>query len=490
MTTTARLPNGRRAHERPAKHRVTARFTRLIRQVISDDPFVLIIPTTALVLGILWAALVPLWQIPDEPSHYAYVQSIAEGKSLFPERPYARELVVAYDLSGLDRLPFNSAVRQEFSPGSMWGPSEYEVMSIPQRLRRDVQEGSYNAAIDYPPGYYLLASLVYRALGSRDLLAIMFGLRILSAVITSVTVLFAYLTLRMFFEERGLSRAAAFLIVLSPMYIYMGMAVNVDVLLWMLFGLYIYLLTMALERGVSYRLSIVLALVVGIGLWVKQTFLIGVVFYLLLLVFERFIRSTAWTKLVRLTTLFLGTIFLIAGWLYFGGSIATSPYGKPFASFNLFGFVDHLIDNWRTYRWAVHDAFWGFFGWFDAPLSPALYRIIGFLSVIGLLSFLYYLKTLRKQSHTVAIFFLLLIIVFAGAMSFLNYSVVTTGEGWLLQGRYFFPLMAPIFAVLLTGLTWFMRGRLKVALVLAATGAMVVFHALALFNHVIPRYYL
>lgn len=489
MTSTARLPNGRRTRT-IGEVSVIGRVTRLIRKVISDDPFLLIIPTTALVLGVLWAGLVPLWQIPDEPSHYAYVQSIAEGKSLFPERPYARELVVAHDLSGLDRLPFNSAARQEFSLGSMWGPSEYEVMSIPKRLRRDVEEGSYNPAIDYPPGYYMLASFVYRALGSHDLLTIMFGLRILSAVITSVTVLFSYLTLRMFFEERGLSRAATFLIVLSPMYIYMGMAVNVDVLLWMLFGLYIYLLTLALERGVSYWLSTTLALVVGIGLWVKQTFLIGIVFYLFLLVFEHFMRSTAWTKLVRLTILFLGTIFLIAGWLYFGGSIATTPYRKPFASFNLSDFVGHLIDNWRTYRWAVHDAFWGFFGWFDAPLSPALYRTIGFFSFIGFLSFLYYLKNLRKHSHIVAIFFLVLIIVFVGAMSFLNYSVVSSGEGWLLQGRYFFPLMAPIFAILLTGLTWFMRGGLKVALVLAAIGAMVVFHALALFNHVIPRYYL
>lgn len=474
------------AHSHPITRIVTA-----VLKAVSTDSFLVVLPATALVLGVLWAGMIPLWQIPDEHAHFGYVQSLGEGRTFVPERYLSREISLTYELSRLNSVAFDNTATQPFVPGSAWGPAERQILSLPASLRDEIHPDWYNRATSYPPGYYFLASLVYRALGSQDILTIMFGLRIFSAILTSITVLFNYLTLRLFFDRRALARAAGFLIALSPMYIFMGMAVNVDVLVSLLFSIYIYLLTRALQRGLSQSMNIALASTVGVGLWVKQTFLIAAVFYFVLLIFERLRRSIVWPMLLRFALVFSGVVFLMVGWVYLSGLITTSPTA-PSRGFNLAGFLGHFFENWRHYRWALQETFWGSFGWLDTPLSHTMYAVVGFVSLGAIAGFLTYLASGRgrRQPRAEAIFFLLLIVIFGGAMSFLNYREIASGRGWFLQGRYFFPIMAPIFAVLVTGLTWFASSRWQQAILFGAVGGIVVFHTVAVFNYVLPRYYL
>lgn len=479
------------ARERPGRLSPPSSRVRVTtEETARHDIFLILLPAVALALGVLWAAIIPMWQIPDEPAHYAYIQSLGENSAWIPDQGLSRELSIANWLSGLDQLPFDSKARQPFARGSTWGPAESGVVSIPASFRTEIQINSYNPATSYPPGYYLVASLLYRALASEDILTIMFGLRIFSAVITSITVLICYLTLRLFFEERAMARAATFMVALSPMYIFMGMAVNVDVLVWLLFSIFLFLTTKALQEGLSWQMNLGLASVVGVGLWVKQTFLIGVFFYVLLLLFLRLRRSIEWTAILRLMLAFFGVILLLDGWLYFSGLILTSP-GTPLHSLSVGGYVSHLLDSWRIYEWGLHKTFWGAFGWLDTPLSSTLYLILGFASIAGLVGYLTYLVVgaRRGQPRGVATYFLMLVVFLAVALSIVNYSVITTGADWFLQGRYLFPLMAPFLAVVVTGLTWFLRQQLQQVIVIALIGAMVVFHVHVVFNYVVPRFY-
>jgi hypothetical protein len=192
-----------------------------------------------------------------------------------------------------------------------------------------------------------------------------------------------------------------------------------------------------------------------------------------------------------LVLVFLGVVIIIDGWLYLGDFIATSP-GARARSLSSGGFLAHFVERWPYYRWALQETFWGSFGWLDTPLSHTLYAMVGLVSLGALLGFLCYLvvATLRREPRAVAVFFVLLIAILGGALSVVNYSVIAGGQGWFFQGRYLFPVMAPIMAVLVTGLTWFAPRRLKQVILVGAMSALVLFHTAVLFNHVLPRYYL
>lgn len=460
-------------------------------QEVARDPFLVLLPVTVFVVGLLWVAVIPLWQTPDEPAHFSYVQSLGERTSLFPQRFLSRELVATNELSGMEGVPGDASVTQPFVPDSDSGPAESKIASLPRELREKVDPSFGNSAAAYPPGYYLLASLVYRLLSSGDIFSIMFGLRVFSALLTSITLLFHYLTLRLYFADRTTARVTAFLIALSPMYVFMGMAVNVEVLLWLLFSIYLYLLARALREGLSAKMNLVLAVVVALGLWVKQTFMVGILFYLLLLGFLRLRRSIEWSQLIRAALMFSGVVALMAGWLYVSGTATTSPEVPP-GEPSLAGFLAHFVRLWRSYRWALQETFWGSFGWLDTPLSQTLYAVLGFVSVSALAGFLWYIVSTkrRKELPDEAVFFSLVVVLFAGAFVVLNYLVLASGAGWFLQGRYLFPIMAPIMAILVTGLTWKAPERSKTFLLMGMMGAMVFFHTITLFDYVIPRYYL
>lgn len=480
-------PIGTSRIRRPARDRPWMAFARRLRR----DGFFVLLPATAFVLGILWAMVTPLWQTPDELAHFGYVQSLGERAALFPQPNLSRELATVYELSGMERVVGDAGVTQPFVPGSLRGSSEDEIISLPRGLRDVVDPTLDNPAAAYPPGYYLLASLVYRMLNEQDTITITFGLRIFSALLTAITVLFNYLTLRLFFKDPGTARTTAFLIALSPMYIFMGMAVNVEVLVWLFFSVYLYLMMRVLRDGLSIWMNVALGLVVGLGLLVKQTFLVGIVFYVILVGFLRLRRSMVWGQLIRAVLVFSGVVVFTAGWVYASGFAATSPR-VPTRDVSLGGFFLHFVDGWRSYRWVLQETFWGSFGWLDTPLSQGLYAVVGMVSVVALLGFLWFLVrgTFRKDLPPSVVFFFLTTLVFAGALAVVNYVVIASGSGWFFQGRYLFPMMAPIMALLITGLTWKASPRLKKLILLGLVGAMVLFHTVALFNHVIPRYYL
>src|SRR3972149_2685669 len=295
--------------------------------LLTRDTFLILLLAVTFVSGVFWAAVIPIWQIPDEPAHHGYIQALGEDFSLLPpqELRLSREIRVVDDLSGLGAVPFHNDVTQPFTAGSRQGPQEEEVRELPRSLRVQDIVSSSNPAASYPSGYYFPASLIYRLLGSQDVLTIMFGLRIFSAFLTTVTMLFSYLTLKRFFPDESAAKATALVIALSPMYIYMGMAVNVDVLVWLFFSIYLYLLTRAFTDGLSMRLTLLLALTAALGLWVRQPFLLAVPFYLILVVFLNFRRTLTPSHSLVSLLVFFATIAALDGWLYLGGFIVTSP---------------------------------------------------------------------------------------------------------------------------------------------------------------------
>ena len=464
---------------------------------LTRDTFLILLLAVTFVSGVFWAAVIPIWQIPDEPAHYGYIQALGEDFSLLPpqELRLSREIGVVDDLTGLGAVPFHNDVTQPFTGRSRQGPQEEEVRELPRSLRVQDIVSSSNPAASYPSGYYFPASLIYRLLGSQDVLTIMFGLRIFSAFLTTVTMLFSYLTLKRFFRDEATARATALIIAFSPMYIYMGMAVNVDVLVWLFFSIYLYLLTRAFTDGLSMRLNLLLALTVALGLWVKQTFLLAIPFYLILLAFLNLRGMLTPGRAVVPVLVFFATIAALDGWLYLGDFIRTSATyggGGETKERSVLGFIQHFRDSWPRYRWTF-DTFWGNFGWLDTPLSQRSYDFLRWGSAVAAAGLVLYFitSTIRRKLDALPLFYLALSVTFIASLTLVNYINITKGGDWLLQGRYFFPIIVPIIALQVRGLTsWVSVRPLRDFVLLGLVIGIVLFQVDVLFRYVLPRYYL
>jgi hypothetical protein len=128
--------------------------------------------------AVCWSLITPPFQLPDEPSHYAYVQQLAETRTLptSSAQQYSEEEEVALiDLHWL-------AVR--------WHPENHPVASQAQQrtLEHDlarplgrVGTGGAGVAVSQPPLYYALQTIPYAIGSSGSLLDRLALMRLLSA---------------------------------------------------------------------------------------------------------------------------------------------------------------------------------------------------------------------------------------------------------------------------------------------------------------------
>ena len=65
------------------------------------NKWILILLAAILVKGIVWILLTPVFQIPDEPSHFSYVQFLAENKRAPLPR---REVVTSRELFQISEI--------------------------------------------------------------------------------------------------------------------------------------------------------------------------------------------------------------------------------------------------------------------------------------------------------------------------------------------------------------------------------------------------
>jgi hypothetical protein len=217
-----------------------------------------------------WSLVTPPFQVTDEPSHFAYVQQLAETGRLpkpieFPFSP-AEEAVVR-------DLRFFSL---------RWYPERHAISAPAQRrrLRLDLGRplgrrgsGSAGVASTQPPLYYALETIPYGLGSGGTLLDQLELMRLLSALLASLTALFTYMfvrealpRLRWAWAVGGLSAA------LAPLLGLMSGAVNPDAMLCAVSAALFYLLALGFRRGLTRRLAIAIGAVTAIGVLTKLNF--------------------------------------------------------------------------------------------------------------------------------------------------------------------------------------------------------------------------
>ena len=223
-----------------------------------------------------WALITPVFQGPDEVDHFAYAQSLVErgeGPSQDPASPLQRwsgaEGTALRDTAfltdhqvGDTRLPWEASAQRDY---------RRDVTNL--KPRRD-DGGGYTTSAAHGPLYYLALSPAYLLTRGGSVFSQLTLMRIFSALIGALVVMFTYLLVRELAPRRPwLGVLAALLVAYEPMYGFISGIVNNDVGVNAAAAALEFLLIRMLRRGITIpwgfltgALLIALPIVKGTGL--------------------------------------------------------------------------------------------------------------------------------------------------------------------------------------------------------------------------------
>ena len=235
------------------------------------------VPRAALACGAVaclsaasWSIVTPPFQVPDEPSHFAYAQQLAETGVLptSSAADFSPEEIAA--LGGLEQ----AAVHENPAYGTISsGPQQ-------QRLERDLalplaQRGGGGAGVaaSEPPLYYALQTIPYHLAVGGNVLERLALMRLLSALMAGLTALFAFLFLREALPGAPWGWTVGGLgVALFPLLGFMSGAVNPDAMLCAVSAALFYCLARAFRRGLSTGPAVAIGTLTAVGLLTKLNF--------------------------------------------------------------------------------------------------------------------------------------------------------------------------------------------------------------------------
>ncbi|MEP7189204.1 MAG: glycosyltransferase family 39 protein, partial [Roseiflexaceae bacterium] len=197
--------------------------------------------------GLLYLALLPPWQTPDEPTVFEYAALVAQlGRvPTNADRDLALEQRIA-----------DSLTRQHFfeyltGHAPAVPPSDLEAARASFFMPRQVGSD--------PPLYFILAALPLKLIGARVIEQQLLALRLLSLLMTTATVLCAYAAARELLPHaRGVALAVALGLALQPMFVFIGTGAGNDSLANLIGAAICWQVIRLLRFGASLRRAIAL----------------------------------------------------------------------------------------------------------------------------------------------------------------------------------------------------------------------------------------
>jgi 4-amino-4-deoxy-L-arabinose transferase-like glycosyltransferase len=409
----------------------------------------------ACVSGICWAATTPTYWAPDEIAGIGYVQYIAENGDIprtgtggdFSEEQFA--------------VPFSVQGRP------LW--LETENRNLFRRLDSDLERtrrGQAYYLANYPPLYYALDAIPYRIAYGANFLDRVFAMRLLSALLGALTVLFVFMFLRELLPSTPWAWTVGGLAVaFQPMFGFMSGAIHNDNLLYACSAALLFLVARAFRRGLDLRLGIAIGVTIAAGLLTKQTILgllPGVALGLALIVFRT--PRGARRPVVMGASLATGVGLLPWGaWLVIGNLVldrATSDTGGITAVNDMATLSGQLSYLWQAllprlpfmsdfFHWYVpyeiyFQGFLGRFGWAEYTFPLTFYRVA--LVLFGLLGVLVARELWHRRDALRARWAeaLTYVVMFGGLLLVIEvaaYRYLLSAGQYFEQGRYLLPML-------------------------------------------------
>lgn len=395
------------------------------------------------ILGVAYAVRTPLWQAPDEPAHFNYVRSIAEGHGLPVLQPGD------YDFDYLERL---------------------KAAKFPRELSIDALRYESHQ----PPLYYLLASPLYMASRQLPIEGLVLVLRLLSVFLGCLLLLLAYAVARRVFPNDGLiALSIAAFIALLPQHLAMSAAINNDTLVEVVISAILLLLVREVtpprksKVAQPVRTTLALGFLLGLALLTKTTAYTALIIIPVGLLLARSPRSQRGGWGIGKRLLLIGAVALVvAGWWFARNAAVYGPAdplglrrhdlvvtGQP-----LTGTFD-LATAW-SFAAVTFKSFWAQFGWMGLPADERTYTLLGTLSAVaGLGLILFVARAVKErgaltpqQKSSLSLLGLALLLTLLGMLAY-NLRFLQP------QGRYLFPAILPIAVSFTLGLREFLSPR-------------------------------
>jgi 4-amino-4-deoxy-L-arabinose transferase-like glycosyltransferase len=210
----------------------------------------------AVLAAVAWTCVLPPVQGPDEDSHVAYVQRIAETREI----PWTAVSPTPADPG----LPYSTELAYALTFGSVT-PSWGNPFARPARTDADVRfweaqdatlgpgagaDGGFTPAMRNPPLYYVYETLPYAIASGGSMFDRVFAMRLGNLPALLAVVAFTWLLAgELFGRRQWLQAIAALFVALQPQLLHMTAVVNPDVFLGALWTAALYVMTIILKRG-------------------------------------------------------------------------------------------------------------------------------------------------------------------------------------------------------------------------------------------------
>lgn len=424
-----------------------------------------ILPVTSLLLFIglswLYRQQTPLLETPDEPSHFAVVNYIAQHSSLPPRSEFNRTgpaPTVSHDVPFYYAPPLyyllasplvNKADTAQFAKAVIPNPNFARGIGINLGDGPENKNMYVHTAEQNPPHLAPWAISMKR-------------IRLLSCLLGLATVAGCYALARQLWpKNRRWQGTAVALVLFNPTFLYLSSGVTNDVLLIALSAWSFVLMGSLLQSNnaqIGWR-EWLLALLLGCAILTKQTGFILLVpaFGVMLIRAQR----QHWTRQQLLVVLGMGAVIITAvgGWWYLRNGFL---YGDPLAlrSHNPLPPADNVSERLLfsvQQSWGAFKSYWAAFGWATIFVAPGWYLFFILLSGLGITGWIWPRSAASSATKSQFTRILWLTVLLNGMLMLV----------WLWRtaapyGRLLFPVIVPTACLLTLGWQrWLARLRLN-----------------------------
>ncbi|HEY7952200.1 MAG TPA: DUF2142 domain-containing protein [Solirubrobacteraceae bacterium] len=226
----------------------------------------------ALVNCAIWTVVVPPFQVPDEISHFAYAQYVAQTGKLPPQQATLQYSPEEYTV--LDSLFFFDTIGRPQMRGIFTSAEDRGLREALAQHPSPTGTGGTTSITNQPPLYYALAAIPYWLSPSHNILFRLQFMRLLSALLAACTVLTAFLFLRELLPRLPWAwTVGALVIAFQPTFCFLAAGVQGDNLLFFAASATFLLLLRAFRHGLTMRRGVLIGLAVVAGVLGKLTFI-------------------------------------------------------------------------------------------------------------------------------------------------------------------------------------------------------------------------
>lgn len=475
LTPSTRTARKRETREHAGADGGRARRWLAVRKILARIPRAAwICALIACLNAVAWSLVTPPFQAADEPSHFAYVQQIAETATLptSGESHFSEEEEVALQDLHHSEVQWHPE-QHTLATGAEQRQLEHDLAQSLSRTR----EGDAGVAAAQPPLYYMLQVIPYWLASGGGLLDQLALMRLLSALLAALTALGAYMFVREALPGApwawcvgGLAAA------LSPLLGFVSGVVTPDAMLYAISAAVFYGLARAFRRGLTPRLAIAIGVLSAIGFLTKNNFVglaPGVALGLVVLAVRdaRALRPHAYRSLAIALAIAASPVCvyamvnLLSNHPGLGGvtSSAIQLTGKRPSFFHEVSYI------WQFFlprlpgmgndfpgifpaRTIWFDRSIGLYGWLDTPFPVWVYNIAlipaALLTILAIRTLIARASALRSRLVELAVYVVMGVglLLLVGADSFIAFPRQAGTYG---EARYLVPLI-PLYGAMLT----------------------------------------